>query len=269
MLVRLLTLLLIVLLAAAAWAKPKFDAQSLVERSDALYYYPQDHGLTDLAVDLSVEQFGTESVAGKAQVTVCYLNGRRELLIGNVPDVYKSVRDSLYNMMAPLGEYVAPKKSVENFAGMKLKAVRVYRQLTGLPEGKYFQVYGLVEDEKAPLKEYRVLVDENGLAHQVETEAREGGTITARLENTQIENAWVVSKISTRLGTAAGPVWEIATITFQTIEGFILPVQVQTQHRNGFNQPVKEMPDLTIKLVNYRINQGAAAALLATPPAQP
>ncbi len=267
---RLITLLLVLLAAAVAWAKPKYNPQPIIQRSDALYYFPQDHGLTDLAVDLTIDQFGAESVAGQAKATFAYAGNRRELLIDNVPEAHKAVRNTLYELLAPLGEYIIPKKSAENFDGLALAAVRVYRQLTGRPDSQYFLVYGTVTDAQAPLKEYRVLVDDRGLAHQVETEARNGGIVSARLENIQVGDAWVFGKISTRLATKAGPIWEVATVTYDTVEGFVLPTQVQTIHRNAFNQPVKDYPDLTIRLTDYRLNQGAGAALLSpVPPAAP
>jgi len=263
-------LIMLVLPAGAVWAKGKsrLSPQTFIERSDAAYYYPQAKGVTDLAVDIVVEQFANDPVAGKAQITFCFLGkDRREFVISNLTEQQAKVREALFVLVAPLGEYVVPKTSVETFAGMQLSVVKVLRQLSGQPGMTYYQLIGAPADTKSPLKEYRVLVDEQGLAHQVETERRDGGVMTARIFNSKIGANWFITKISTRMMDKDSAQWEIATIKYGDVEGITLPQEMVVQHRNSFDLPIKEMPDFTFLFTNYRINKGAAAAQLAPPDA--
>jgi|GEM_PF-2352331 len=267
---RLLSLLIIsVLLAGAALAKPRVDPQTFIDRSDKMYYYPQAAGVTDLAVDINIPQLVNDQAAGKALITFCYLEGRHEFVIGNLNERQENIRLALLSLVGPLGEYVAPRTSAETFTGMKIGAVKVLRQLSGLPGMTYYQLTGTPEDEKSPLKEYRVLIDEHGLAHQVETEGRDGGVMTARIVNTQIGEHWFITKISTRMMNKDSAQWEIASIKYHEIEGITLPEEIVVQHRNAFDQPIKEIPDFTFTFMNYRINTGDAARLLPAPAPEP
>jgi len=263
---RLLSLLIIaVLLAGAASAKPRVSPQKFIDRSDVMYYYPQSQGVTDLAVDIRISQLVNDQTAGKALITFCYLDNRREFVIGNLNERQANVRGALLNLVGTLGEYVVPRTSADTFTGMKINAAKVLRQLSGMPGMTYYQLTGTPEDEKSPLKEYRVLVDEQGLAHQVETEGRDGNVMTARIVNTQIGEHWFITKISTRMMNKDSAQWEIASIKYHEVEGITLPEEIVVQHRNAFDQPIKEMPDFTFIFSNYRINTGAAATLLPAP----
>lgn len=262
-------LVLLVLLAGAVWAKG-LTAQTLIERSDAVYYYPQAEGVTDLAVNVTIAQVANDPVAGKAVTTFCYLaEDRREFVISNLPDGQDRLRAVLLNMVAPLGEYIIPRGSAEAFDGMNVRVLKVLRELSGRPGMTYYQLIGAPTDENSPLKEYRVLVDADGLAHQVETEGRDGSVVAARIENTKIGDKWVITKISTRMMGKDSAQWEIATVQYGEVDGFTLPQRITIQHRNAFGQPIREMPDFTFIFTNYRINQGAAAALLPPPPPAP
>ena len=262
-------LVLLVLLAGAVWAKAKGPtAQTLIDRSDAVYYYPQAGGVTDLAVDVAIAQVANDPVAGKALITFCYQGkDQREFVVSNLPEGQDKLRAVLLNMVAPLGEYVIPRASAEAFVGMKTRVLKVLRELAGRSGMTYYQLIGTPTDDTSPLKAYRVLVDAQGLAHQVETEGRDGSVVAARIENTQIGDKWVITKISTRVLGKDSAQWEIATVQYGEVDGITLPERITIQHRNAFDQPIKEMPDFTFNFTNYRINQGAAAALLPPPPA--
>ncbi|MHB0939451.1 MAG: hypothetical protein ACYDCO_10390 [Armatimonadota bacterium] len=267
MIYRYLSLLFILMLTAAAvWAKGKrLTPQMLIERSDAVYYFPQANGTTDLAVDVSIAQLANDPVAGKALMTFCYLDNRREFVISNLTEQQSRVKTVLFNMVAPLGEYIVPRTSVEAFVGMEARVLKVLRQIAGQQGMTFYQLTGTPTDEKSPIKEYRVLVDEQGLAHQVETEGQDGTIIAARIVNTKIGDKWVITKISTRMLSKDSAQWEIATVKYAEVDGVTLPQEITIQHRNAFDQPIKEMPDLTFLFQNYRINKGAAAALLPAP----
>ena len=265
---QLLLLIIAVLIATAVWAKesPKLNPQTFIERSDQLYFLPHLHGVTDLAVDVVMDQFAKDPVIGKAQITICYAGGdRRGVVIANIPPQQEKFRTALLAMVDPLGEYVVPKSSIETFADMQIRAYKVYRQISGLPGTTFYELTGTPTDEKSPLQEYRVLVDERGLAYQVETKAKDGNGVTARIENVRIGDHWFIGKISTRILSKSGPHWEIATVTYGDANGYTLPLAITIQHRNSFNQPIKELPDLAYRFDNYRINTGAAAALLPEP----
>jgi len=266
---RLVSLLIIaVLLAGAVWAegKSRVNPQTFINRSDAVYYYPQSHGVTDLAVDIKVAQLANDQVAGSARITFCFLApDRREVIISNLTEQQANVRAALLGLVAPLGEYVVPRTSAETFTGMKTSAMKVLRQLAGLPGMTYYQLIGTPDDAKSPMKEYRVLVDEQGLAHQVETEGQDGSVISARIMNTRIGNSWFITQISTRMMNKDNAQWEIATMKYGEVNGITLPQEIVVQHRDPFNRPIKEMPDFTFAFTNYHINDGAAAKLLPPP----
>jgi len=269
MIYRIISLLIILtLLAGAVWAKGKarLTPQMLIDRSDAVYYYPQSNGVTDLAVDVTIAQVANDPVAGKALVTFCYLaKERREFVISNVPETQAKLRTWLLSMVSPLGEYIVPRASAEAFVGMEPRVLKVMREIAGQSGMNFYQLIGTPKDEKSPIKEYRVLVDEQGLAHQVETEGRDGSVIAARIENAKIGDKWVITKISTRMMNKDSAQWEIANVKYGEVDGVTLPEQITIQHRNAFDQPIKEMPDFTFTFKNYRINKGAAAALLPAP----
>jgi hypothetical protein len=265
MTIRLLSLLLIgLLMAVAGWAKDKekLIPQTFIDRADTLYFYPQAHGVTDLAVDVTIDQLSTNLVAGTAKITMCYAGGHHGVVVSNLPEQQAKARAAIIALVDPLSEYVIPKTSVETFAGMRVSVVRATRQLIGKPNTTYYQLTGTPTDEKAVLKEYRVLVDERGLAYQVESELKDGTKVTAGIENTQMGDHWVIGKISTRVMINDNPQWEIATITYGDVNGILLPQQITVQHRNRVNLPIKELPDLTYRFSNYRINTGEAAKLL-------
>jgi len=262
-------LIIVVLLTNAVWAAPKITPQTIMDRADVAYYYPQARGLTDLAVDVSIEQLAKDPVIGQIGITLCYAGARHGVALDNLPTPAGNVRNNLLMMIEPLGEYVVPKMSVETFAGMQVTVQRVYRQLSGQSSTSYYQLTGTPTAENTGLKAYRVLADEAGVAHQVETEMQDGQSLTARIENTKIDGNWLIEKISTRLRGGNDVRWEITTIAYDTVDGFLLPARLEVTYRNIFNQPIAELPDLTYTFTNYRINTGAAATLLPPPAAQP
>lgn len=273
MIYRLLSLLtIIMLLTGAVWArgKARVTPRMLIDRSDAVYYFPQGRGVTDLAVDVTIAQVANDPVAGKALITFCFLaKDRREFVVSNVPEGQTKLRAWLLTMVSPLGEYIIPRASAEAFVGMEPRMLKVLREIAGQPGMTFYQLTGIPKDEKSAIKEYRVLVDEKGLAHQVETEGRDGSVIAARIENTKVGDKWVITKISTRMMNKDSAQWEIASVKYGEVDGITLPEQITIQHRNAFDQPIKEMPDLTFYFKNYRINKGAAAVLLPAPAPAP
>lgn len=252
-------------LVGAVWAKgkPAVTAQTFIDRSDAIYYFPQIKGLTDLAVDITIDEFARDPIAGKALITYCYAGkDRRGFVIQNISDAQAKMKDSLEALVEPLGDYVVPRTSVETFADMQVTFYKQFCQIKGQPGTTYFELNGAPTADSSPLKAYRVLVDEQGLAYRVETEAKDGTKMTASIENTHVGDHWLIGKISTRIIGKDGPQWEIGTITYEEVEGYTVPTMISVQHRNSLAQPIKEMPDFTFRFVNYRMNKGAAIELL-------
>jgi hypothetical protein len=264
----LIVVLLTLLVGAAVWAKapkpPKDDPAALLAKSDALYDYPTQHGLTDLAVDLTIPEIAENPVGKAATMSYYYVSEERQrFVVGNIPDKYTQYRQNLESLIDPLSEYVIPRPSAATFAGLTLRAERVYRQFAGAAETNYFQLVGTAKEKSALIQEYRVLLDSQGLACQLENVLKDGSHIIARLDNTKIGDRWHICKLTTRLMDEGGMAqWKIDTIEYAEVDGFVLPKKVTMQYRTPTNQPIKGSPDVTVLFTNYRINKGAAAAAL-------
>lgn len=258
MLRQLVCCILLLTLVTAVWAKDKVTLKSLMAKSDAIYYSPAAHGVTDLAVDIVVEQLAKDPVGKDAQVTY-YFGGedRQRVVVQNVPDKYTAYREALLNLLSPISQYVMPHSSSASFAGMTLKIERVSRQLVGVADTTFYQIIGVTPGEQGDLLRYQVLLDKNGLVHQIEN-VYKNGAVTASIENTKVKEGWVVTSFNTRMGTKDEGLWKIERVEYETIEGYTLPVRCTVQYRNLFNKPVRGRDDLTIHLKNYRINQGIA-----------
>ncbi|MHB9132530.1 MAG: hypothetical protein ACYDBB_15785 [Armatimonadota bacterium] len=250
------------------WAKPSLDPSELLAKSDAVYYYPPVQGVTDLAVDLVIKELQDHPVLKDARITYYFAGERRQqFIVDNIPAGQDRLKKDVYDVVLPLGELLMPRTSAATFAGLKLRAEQVSRQLMGVPSTTFYQLIGVNPDQKAYMKELRVLVDENGIAHEVENVMQDGAVMMARLHNTRIGDKWHLTKMSTRIPTKTDVDYKIDTVQYETFDGFSLPTLVTTQYRDRMNQPIKGTSDMTIVLQNYRINKGVAAAKLPPAPA--
>lgn len=275
---RLVCTLLALSLVTIALAKEKVTLKSLLAKSDAVYYTPLTHGLTDLAVDISIEQL--EKNNGKDVLVTYYYAGdnRQHMEVTNAPD--DTFRAQLLDLLMPLSQYVIPHAASANLSNMSLKLLAVSRQIPGIADTTFYQIIGTVPDSKSDLKEYRVLLDKNGLVHRLENEMTKGGTIAASVDNVQMKDGtWLFSALSTRMAAKEGDIWKTERLEYDTVDGFFMPVRCVVEYRDIYNKPVKGRVDLSIRLTNYRINKGVADAAMtelekknppapATPPAQ-
>lgn len=264
MLRRCACVLLAVLALSGAWSKDRVTLKSLLAKSDAIYYSPAAHGVTDLAVDLVVEQFSADPVGKNAIVTFYYAgDDRQRTVVTGVPDQYAAFRNALQELLGPMAQYVIPRSASSSFAGMTLKMARQSRQLLNVPERNFFLITGAIpgEHKKGDLIEYRALVDKQGLVYQIENVYTEG-RIIANVVNVKMADAstWLFTELHTRL---SADLWKSEVVDYQLQGGYMLPVSCTLRFRDGFNKPVKSRQDLVIRMQNYRINQGVAAKALA------
>jgi len=256
------------LVTTVVWSKNKITPQSLMEKSDTMYYYPTAHGLTDMAVDLTVEQFAKNPATKPVTITFYYAGEKRQqFAISNLDEHLTELRDRIAGVVNPLADYLVPKTSQTTFKGLKLSTNQVYREFTGDPNTVFYQLVGVAPEKDAEVKEFRVLLDKDGLAHQVENILKDDSSVIARIENEKIGNQWHITRMTTRLMAGMNSEWKIDSVEYGMVDGYSLPVRATIQFRDNFNRPVKGADDLTILFTNYRINKGAAAAIL--PPAAP
>ncbi|HOF88461.1 MAG TPA: hypothetical protein PLZ36_10210 [Armatimonadota bacterium] len=260
----------IVLTAAVAWGKDTADPAALMARSDAQYYYPTQVGLHDLAVDLVIDELQNSPVGKLATISYYYVNeDRQRFAVAGLDDQYAKFRDDLLGLVDPLSNYLVPRASTNAFHGLDLRVDRVSRQLAGRPDTTYFLLVGTASDAEAMVKEYRVLLDAAGLACQVESVLKDGSRLMARIDNTRVGEKWCIHRVTTRMLVNNAPQWRIEAVEYAQIDGFTMPATITIRQRNALNQPVKGAQDWTIRLTNYRINQGVAAATIPPPPAPP
>jgi hypothetical protein len=262
----------VALVCALGWAKGKAKGPDLAHRlmtlSDSVYYFPDQHGLKDLAVDLTVDELSLVPGAANARITFLYAGGDRQRFdIDNLPQSSEQTRGQLQTLLAPLSNFITPLPSASAFNGLQVTAAKVSRQIAGISDSQFYQLSGTTENEKATVKEYRVLLDMRGLAHQVENILKDGNVIAARVANIKIGDNWHISRVTTRLlNTRTNtPQWRIDAVEYASIEGFTLPVKATVQFRDTFNKPERGATDLTISFKNYRINKGVAAPLFGEP----
>lgn len=264
-------LLVLVAAAASLAAREKITVKSLLAKSDAVYYTPALHGLTDLAVDIAVEQLATDPVGKDAVVTYYYAGeDRQRMAVTGIPESQAVFRTALLDLLTPLSQYVVPRSATASFAGMTVKLSTVMRQLRGVKPSTFYLLTGTVagEAKTGQLKEYRVLVGKDGLVRQIEN-VFVGSTITADVENvpTPDGSAWLFTALYTRMSVKEGDqtrdLWKSERMTYENIDGFLLPVKCIVQFRDMYNRPVTGREDLVITLKNYRLNTGLAAKTLA------
>lgn len=264
MLTRILTIItLLALVTALAWSKDKLDPRAIMAKSDAAYYYPTAHGLADLAVDIAVDQLQQSAVAKDAKISYYYAGAdRQQVIITGLSDKYDALRGQLLAVISPFGDYMVPKTNAATFQGLQLKASQVYRAFADVKDTEFYQLVGTASDKKADVKEFRVLLDKNGLAHEMENLTKDDNTVIARIENTRIGENWQITRVTTRMMTNGSAEWKIDTIEYGTVEGFSLPVRATIKYRDQFNMPIKGMDDLAITFTNYRLNKGIADTTL-------
>lgn len=267
MLTRILAIaLLCITMAAAVSAKDRLDAMTMIGQSDALYYFPPDHGVTDLVVDITIDQLATDTAAKQARISYYYAGEQRQrFIIEGLSANQTALQSSLQQLVEPMQNYLMPSRSSATFAALETKVTKASRQLLGVPTTEFYLVTGVSKDEKADIKEYRVLLDKDGLAYQVENVLANKLVIAARLENIRIGEQWHIGAVTTRLYTSSGPQWKIDRVKYDTVDGYMLPTEVMVQYRNSYNQPAKGVSELTIHFSNYRINKGVAAEKLPAP----
>ncbi len=263
-----LIICVLVLAVSAVWGKE--NPAALMARSDALYYYPTQVGMTDLAVDLTLQELQTNPVGKLAKITYYYAGEERQRFeVTGIPDQYAKFRDDLASLVDPLANYLVPRPSTLAFLGLDLRVDKVSRQIIGRSDTTYYLLVGTAKEPGALVKEYRVLLDTAGLACQVESALKDGSKLMARIDNVRIGEKWCISTVTTRMAVNNLPQWRIESVEYLQVSGFTLPSKIIIQQRNALNMPVKGVQDWTILLSNYRINQGVAAQKLPPPPPTP
>ncbi len=255
----------VALLTVAGWSKAKkekMDARAFIARSDAQYYYPEAHGVNDLVVDIIVDQFADLPGMKDNAITFYYAGKDRQTIkVSKAPPQDDKVI-AILNALGSLSEFLMAQPSAPTFAGLKVSVQPVTRLIAGHSNTRYFLLVGKTDAKDAPAQEFHVLLDAQGLAYQLENVTKDGVTVAATLENVRVGNLWHIAKVTTRQMTKDGPYWKIETVTYADVETYSFPSIVTVQYRNMINEPVPGMHDITIRLRNFRVNTGAAAALL-------
>jgi hypothetical protein len=258
--------MLIVLLAATVWAKGKANItpDALAAKSDALYYYPAAHGLSDLAVDLVIDGLDANAATKDAVVTYYYAGDTQQrVTVTNIADSYAKLRDDIINLAAPLGQYLMPRTAAATFTGMKLRLDKVGMQLMGVNATSFYQIIGTSPDQRDGVKEYRVVLDADGLMYQIENKLKDNSVVVANIENAKTDAGWQITALTTRLTTQDGIRWKVEHLQYEKIAGFMLPIRYTLEYRDEFNKPARGMGGMTVSFRNYQLNKGAAAALFA------
>lgn len=262
---RLICLLVIALAATTLWAQGKITLEGLLAKSDALYYYPSERGVTDLAVDLVIEQLGNDQLgkeAKDARVTYYYAGEQREtMILASLPEISPKVQAIMEPAVTPMGQYIMPRTSSSFFAGMSMSMRKVTRQIAGVPGTTFYQITGTLPATSLGAKEQRVLLSEDGLLRQLEevlTAPKQA--IMATIENIQTKDGWHIATVTRQWPTDKMTVWRIEHVDYETVDGFVLPVRITFTYRDGFNRPVAGPRDVTVRLEKYRVNTGEAAA---------
>ena len=272
---RFLSLCMIVLLVSAgvwAKAKEKHDAQSLIARSDAAYYYPTVQGVTDMAVDLSVPSWADTELKD-VKITYYYAgDNRQQFDITNLPAKMADKRAQLLEQLAPYTNFLVPTTAAKSFKGYKVKSEVVYRQFIDEPETMFYLLVGTTSDANAAVKELHVLLDKNGLMHQMESIPQKGVPVIMEVKNTRVGDKWQISQLITRMPSdIKDPLWQVINIEYGMVDGkYSLPSRVIGNQCDSVKNPVDA--DMVVLFQNYRINKGVADAFLPqvkTAPAPP
>ncbi len=261
---------MLILCAALVWAKPnkQNEWKTMTAKSDALYYMPSLLGVNDLAVTVTIPRLADNPLAKQALITFYYASKeQRWVSVAHLPDQAAQARSELTELVAPLGDYLVPRPALTTFDGMDVKVQEVSRQLEDLPGTVYYQLIGKTTDPASEVKEYHILLDKAGLAHEIETVLKSGEKMTARIDNIRNGERWQISKVTTRIMSKVGdqvvPQWRIDNIEYGAVDGYSLPVKITSAYRDSMNLPIKGLDDFTFIFSDYRINKGEATAALA------
>ncbi len=264
--IRFLTICMLCLLfTAAVWAKDQNSPQSLMTRSDGIYYYPTVQGLSDLAVDLVIDQLAGDKDLKDVKVTFYYAGkDRQQYDVTDLTAQNEDWRPKILATVSEFADFIVPRTSVASFKGLTVKSEKVFRQFLGSPETEYYQLVGSAVDKNADIQELQVLFDKKGLIYELETKGKDGNPAIVRVENSRYGDKWQISKMSMCMLPDKDPVWKIVTIDYATVDGYSLPTYIAVRQRTNINQPVNG-GDLDIHFRNYRINKGVAAEFLPPP----
>ncbi|HEX2951414.1 MAG TPA: hypothetical protein VHV83_17865 [Armatimonadota bacterium] len=261
---RIILFAIMTLLMTPLFAKEHLTPQNLIARSDALYYTPSAHGITDLAVDIVIDQLSNDPVGKNSAITYYYAGDNQErVAIANIPDTQSAYRDKLIALVSPFSQYLMPRPASVTFAGMTLSMTKVTRVLPGVKGTTFYQIIGRSATPKDGVKEYRVLLDKGGALYQIENVLADESLIVASVENKHTDAGWHVVSLSTRLKPKNQSfIWQTVKITYGSVNGYVLPVGLTVTYRDEVNHPVKGYNDLAASFTNYRINIGIAHATL-------
>lgn len=261
--IRMLLVVVVVVCVTAAWSAKKLDPNTLIALSDARYYFPVANGVTDLAVDLRIDQAAMDPIIKQAQVSYYYAGAARQgFIITGLTDQQAKKRDELQALVSPLDELIMPRPNADAYKGLTLRASRTYRSIADLPSTNFYLLTVLPADEKSDVKEFRILIDEQGLAHQLERVPKDGGSLVAKVNNIQIGEHWHIASITTRLSIDRDWFWKTDAIEYGNVDGYMLPTKITTSYRNNYGRAVAQLPEITYTFVNYRLNKGVAAETL-------
>lgn len=250
-------------IAMMAWAKDAITPQSLMAKSDAIYYTPSARGITDLAVDITIDQLQQDPTTKDALLTYYNADGNRHLLdIMNIPESKTALRNSLLSMTNTVQQHVMPALQSSSFTGMPVRLTRVILQLAGVKETHFYQLSATFTGADEPVKELRVLLDKDGLLYQLESRLQDGSQLIANIENIHSNYGWHIATITTRIAANKDVYWRIDHTEYAEVDGFMLPSRFTMQYRDSFNQPELGATDIAVSFSNYRINTGVAAKML-------
>jgi hypothetical protein len=267
--IRFCLLCLLVLSTTLVWTKETLDPAALLAQCDAQYYTPTAHGVTDLAVDIVIENLSKHPIVSTVRISYYATDvDHQRFVVTGLDAAQAEWRDRLLAMVSPLSEYIMPRSTQATFAGLQLSAKSVFRQISGVDATTFHQVTGK-DPEGTEVQEYRVLLDRRGVIHAVENVMVSGGVLSARVENTPVGGQWLVSRVITRLPANDKAIWKIDSVQYEKVQEVTLPSHVTTEYRNNYGQPENRLQDLTFRLTNYRINTGEASRLLAPAPTTP
>ncbi len=267
---RILIYLLILIAATAAWSKDKpVSAAELLAKSDALYFPPSVHKITDLAMDIHFDSLQTDPVGKAAQIAYYYAGEQNQWVeVNNIPDEQDALRQHILDEVTPVERFVMPTPSANSFAGMTLEMSTEARVMAGVPETTFYWVKGIVKDVSAMKagdpKMLRVLLDRFGRLYQIEATSAKNERTTGSIENIQLDDGLHIAVLKTRYFAADGNlIWVFEHITYDTVNGVVLPNSVTIEYRDNKNMPVNGHPLLKVTFSNYRMNKGAAMDELA------
>ena len=263
-------LLLTALMTSGAWTKePPVTPAGLLAKSDALYFAPAAHGVTDLAMDITVDAPQTDPVGKLAQIAYYYAGEQNQWVeVNQIPDEHEALRRSILDEVTPVERFIMPTPAVESFAGMTMELVPETRLMAGVPETAFYWVKGTAKKDH-PLKAgdpktFQVLLDRHGRLFEIAAVSTRNEHMTGAIENIQLADGLHISRLKTRYFTTDGNLlWVFETITYGPVGNMMLPSSVTVEYRDNNDHPAKDHQTLTLRFSHYRLNKGVAADELA------